>query len=450
MSTTLHHLPLRRYVRAASSGLATNTQWLGLMAANAAALDEAPWHETPDTAALLPVNDPTQTFAGATAYDAWKQSGDAQSGTGRQCAYAGAAAYRVALPSGVTVQSVSVRLHADKFCVGGLSLVAALSDSSVPLPAWGRAFAGDAREDGCLSVDAASKVSQSANASGAVTLAIETPAERSAPYLYLLLHLTDYESQRREYWIEGSGCIDGASIAVTVEEDVSDGSASLVALPLETVPCVREGHAAVQRAYFDFDDPAPRLFSGADAASVGTRLARAVLSGGAAAGAAAEDAAEPVGFRAAAGVALESDPPDALTCGWISREGPGAYAPDCAHGSALAVFLPDAPLAGRSIGIPVRLSAGAGRVRFVLAEVSSPAVGAIDWADAATLSGSADAVLGVAEATAGTTAAGASIPIRRDAAERFAVLYALPVSLAEYAPGGVRLEPVHVNSLQIQ
>lgn len=449
MSTTLHHLPLRRYVRTVSSGLATNTQWLGLMSANAAALDEAPWHETPDTAALLPVNDPTQTFAGATQYDAWKQSGNAAAGTGRQCAYAGAAAYRVALPEGVTVQSVSVRLHADKFCVGGLSLAAVVSDSPEPLPGWGRAFEGDARSDGLLAVAVTSKVSESSNASGEFVLTFETPAQ-GTPYLYLILHLTDYESQRREYWIEGSGCIDGASIAVTVEEDVSDGSASLVALPLETVPCVREGHAAVQRAYFAFDDPAPRLFSGADAASVGTRLARAVLSGGAAAGAAAEDAAEPVGFRAAAGVALESDPPDALTCGWLSREGPGAYAPDCAHGSALAVFLPDAPLAGRSIGIPVRLSAGAGRVRFVLAEVSSPAVGAIDWADAATLSGSADAVLGVAEATAGTIAAVASIPIRRDAAERFAVLYALPVSLAEYAPGGVRLEPVHVNSLQIQ
>ena len=449
MPTTLRHLPLRRYVRTVSSGLATNTQWLGLMSANAAALDEAPWHETPDTAALLPVNDPTQTFAGTTQYDAWKQSGNAQTGTGRQCAYAGAAAYRVALPEGVTATAVAVRLHADKFCVGGLSLVGVVSDSPEPLPGWGHAFEGDARSDGLLAVAVTSKVSESSNASGEFVLTFETPPQ-GTPYLYLILHLTDYESQRREYWIEGSGCIDGASIAVTVEEDVSDGSASLVALPLETVPCVREGHAAVQRAYFAFDDPAPRLFSGADAASVGTRLARAVLSGGAASGAASGESVEPCGFLAAPGIRDEADPPDALTCGWISREGPGAYAPDCAHGSAVAVFLPDTPLAGRTLEIPVRLAAGAGRVRFVLVETASPDVGALDWSDAATLSGSADAVLGVAEATAGTTAAGASIPIRRDAAERFAVLYALPVALAAYAPGGVHLEPVHANSLSIR
>ena len=449
MPTTLRHLPLRRYVRTVSSGLATNTQWLGLMSANAAALDEAPWHETPDAAATLPVNDPTQTFAGATQYDAWKQSGNAAAGTGRQCAYAGAAAYRVALPEGVTATAVSVRLHADKFCVGGLSLAAVVSGSPEPLPGWGRAFEGDDRQDGCLSVDAATKVSQSANSSGEFMLTFETPAAQGTPYLYLVIHLADYESQRREYWIEGSGCLDGASVAVEVAEEVGGGSATLAALPLETVPCVREGRAAVQRAYFAFDDPAPRLFSGAPAASVGTRLARAVLSGGAAAGATSGESAEPCGFLAAPGIRDEADPPDALTCGWISREGAGAYAPDCAHGSAVAVFLPDVPLAGRTLEIPVRLAAGAGRVRFVLAESASPDVGALDWTDAATLSGAADAVLGVAEATVGTTAAVASIPIRRDAAERFAVLYALPVALAEYAPGGVRLVPVHANSLQI-
>lgn len=454
MSTNLTGLAVQRFTRTVSSGLATNTEWLGLMAANAAALAAAPWLESPSAAATLPVNDPTRSFAGATAYDAWKQSGDASTGTGRQCAYAGMAAYRVALPAPLTVQSVSVRLAADKFCVGGLSLVAVESDAATPEAAWNGAYAGaDAVRQTGLLAETAEKVSASTNRSGVVTLDLsDVSGTHSA--VWLLLALADYTAARREYWIEGSGCIDAQSIEVVVAEDVPADEDARPPIPLEIVPCASaesEGAPPIlaQRAWIAYNNP--RILRGvAEPESLCSRLCAAVLSGAAAAAASGgtRDADPPSGFRTGRGARDESDQPDTIHCS-ARADSTGADASSVAAAAA-AVYLVDRALAGRRIRVPVRATDGEGLVRIVLVESATPDVSSIDWTDEALLAGGSAACLGCADAAAAAAGSVVYVPIRRDAAERFGFLLMLPVSVAAVGPDrSFAIAPININSLLI-
>lgn len=452
MSATLTGLPVRRFTRTVASGLATNTEWLGLMAANAAALDAAPWLESATAAATLPVNDPTRSFGGETGYDAWKQSGDAATGTGRQCAYAGMAAYRVALPAALTVQSVSVRLAADKFCVGGLTLAGIASDAAVPAPGWGRAYEGsDAVRQTGLLAETAEKISASTNRSAVFTLDLSGGPHAA---VWLLLALTDYTAARREYWIEGSGCIDADSIEVVVAEDVPADESARPPIPLEIVPCASDesdGPVPIlaQRAWIAYDNP--RALRGVAAPeSLCSRLCAAVLSGAAAAAASGGTRAAdpPSGFRTGRGARDEADEPDTIRCS-SRADSTGADASSVAA-TAAAVYLVDRTLAGRRIRVPVRATAGEGIIRIILFESATPDVSSIDWTDETLLAGGSAACLGCADAAADAAGSFVDVPIRRDATERFGLLLMLPVAVSAVGPDrSFAVAPVNITSLQI-
>lgn len=233
MATTLK-ATATRYIKRAHSGTITNTQWLGAMESTAAALETAPWRRAYAAASRLPLNNPLLTHDND-AYDAYQQSGAAVPESGEQCIWMGAAAYRISLPAGEPVTGVSFRLAADKFAVGGLRVAAVLSDDDVPPAAWGMclkggvgaiedatgAFATPATEtaagtgiyDGVLATTEP-LVSRELNKAGEFSLDLSSELAAHA-YLYLIITMQDYGRWRREYYVEGSGLIDGGSIAVT-------------------------------------------------------------------------------------------------------------------------------------------------------------------------------------------------------------------------------------------
>ncbi len=233
MATTLN-ATASRFIKRAKSGTITNTQWLGSMESTAAALETAPWRRAYAAASRLPINNPLLTHDDD-AYDAFQQSGAAVPESGEQGIWMGAAAYRIKLPAGEPVTGVSFRLAADKFAVGGLRVAAVLSDDDVPPAAWGMclkggvgaiedatgAFATPATEtaagsgiyDGVLATTEP-LVSRELNKAGEFSLDLSSELAAHA-YLYLIITMQDYGRWRREYYVEGSGLIDGGSLAVT-------------------------------------------------------------------------------------------------------------------------------------------------------------------------------------------------------------------------------------------
>lgn len=260
---TTAKLQYTRFIRRANSGTVTNTQFIQAMESVADALKGSPWIESTIGASVLPVNVPTRPDFSGEEFDCYRQSGNAQSATGTQDIFGGIAAYRLRIPaeaSATFVKSVSFRAATDKFCVGGLKIAAILSNDSAPPEDWSILRLGgaggvadasgdfstlgtvDAEENETAGIlaESAALVSASENHAGEFTLDLSA-VTTAYQYLYLVVSLFDFAAWRREYWVEGSGLIDGPSIAVTfdatgLEIESSDYD---VRLPLRAVGTVK-------------------------------------------------------------------------------------------------------------------------------------------------------------------------------------------------------------------
>lgn len=234
MSTTLK-VPYKRFTRRAQSGLLTNTQWLSAMASTSEYLRVAPWVKSEIAIAMFPVNTPSTPSFFSDVYDCFKQSGDAQSGTGSQRIFMGMSAYQLKIPTSASstfISSILFRAGSDKFCVGGLKISAILSNSETPPTDWlllrngGAGVIADttstfatygtmdeANETLGVLAETSNTISGSSGHVGSflLNLSAVTTAYR---YLYLVVSLFDHQTYRREYWVEGSGAIDGDSIEV--------------------------------------------------------------------------------------------------------------------------------------------------------------------------------------------------------------------------------------------
>lgn len=183
----------------------------------------------------MPINDPRRADFGSDEYDAYKQSGAADDKSGQMRVWMGAAAYSIKLP-GSSVSAVRLRAAADKFCAGGLHIAVCLSDTATPPASWAMCRSGginatpdatgaystaattleDGRTVGVLAATAASHTADE-NKSGIVELALA-----GAPvcqYMHIVVSLYDPALSRREYYVEGSGLVSGAGIAVIFAAD---------------------------------------------------------------------------------------------------------------------------------------------------------------------------------------------------------------------------------------
>lgn len=267
MKTTVT-LPYTRFIRRANSGVITNTQWLGAMDSTFEALKTAPWIETAEQNARHTVNDPINLDFSGAEYDAFRQSGAAIAETGEQVCFMGMAVYRIAVPS--TAQSthitgISFRASSDKFCVGGLKIAAILSNSATPPTDWeilrhgGTASAPDVtgkfatigavdeqnNETAGILADTATSTATAQNHAGTFTLDLSDNAA-SYTHIYLAVSMFQAAGTRREYWIEGSGAIDGTSIAVTFAEAIT--------IPDPPVPVVMAARQAAASRRVTFSD----------------------------------------------------------------------------------------------------------------------------------------------------------------------------------------------------
>ena len=260
---TTAKLQFTRFVRRANSGTVTNTQFIQAMESVADALKSSPWIESTIGASVLPVNVPTRPDFSGEEFDAYRQSGNAQSATGTQDIFGGMAAYRLRIPAEASetfVRSVSFRAATDKFCVGGLKVAAILSNDPTPPEDWSILRLGGAggvvdssgnfatlgpvdaegNETAGILAESAALVSASKNHAGEFTLDLSS-VTTAYQYLYLVVSMFDFAAWRREYWVEGSGLIDGSSIAVTFDADgLEIESADYdVRLPLRAVGTVK-------------------------------------------------------------------------------------------------------------------------------------------------------------------------------------------------------------------
>jgi hypothetical protein len=240
MSDTLT-LPFVRFTRQFHTDPATLTAWLATLAAGIEGLKTAPWvAAAAGTAATLPLSDPTGQFE-SQSYDAFKASGDAAAS--RQAAYLGMAAYRFKIPAdalagtAANIESVAVKAYADKFLWKGLLLAAYVSASDTPSADWAVLRSGDvatALTDGVGVLPEPDPATATAtNKSAVLTM---TPAAALAPqaYLWLVVQLADWEANAYEYWIEGAGMLEGSSVAVTFDRDVTaDAPDTTWAYPVE-------------------------------------------------------------------------------------------------------------------------------------------------------------------------------------------------------------------------
>lgn len=278
---TTAKLKFTRFIRRANSGTVTNTQFIQAMESVADALKVSPWTESTIGASVLPVNVPTRPDFSGEEFDCYRQSGNAVSATGTQDIFGGMCAYRLQIPSEASatfVQSVSFRAATDKFCVGGLKVAAILSNDSAPPEDWSILRLGgaggvvdssgnfatlgtvDAEEIETAGIlpEAAALVSASENHAGEFTLDLSA-VTTAYQYLYLVVSLFDFTAWRREYWVEGSGLIDGPSIAVTfdatgLEIESADYD---VRLPLRAVGTVQ--NVVFQKACFNLESDSLRM-----------------------------------------------------------------------------------------------------------------------------------------------------------------------------------------------
>lgn len=230
MSDYVMKLPYVRFVRQVSGESKALTQWKVSMKEILEALKVAVWQQSDKdpTLVTMPVNTPL-TFTLSHAYDSFKMSSTvAQSG--KQTCHMGMSAYRFKIPSDANsgdkrIKSITFTLGADKFNVKGLKVSAYFSDTATPPTDWATCRAGNvATED--LTTNGVShgvlpsletSVSASANKSGEYTLSLTQSIDYN--YVYLIITNWDYEDYRatREYYIDGSGVINGPTVSVTFE-----------------------------------------------------------------------------------------------------------------------------------------------------------------------------------------------------------------------------------------
>lgn len=222
-------LPYVRFVRQVQSSSKAIVQWKTTMAETFEALKVASWRES--TALLadvsMPVNAPL-TFTPNDKYDAFKMSSTV-AGTGRQTCYMGMVAYRYKIPADAITDStyptlVKLTLGADKFNVSGLRVAVYLSDTATPPTNWTTCREGtEYIPDETISLVTlgvlASReplVANASNVGGDYTVTFDPAIAANSAYLYVIISLFDYEDFRasREYYIEGSGVLDGANVEV--------------------------------------------------------------------------------------------------------------------------------------------------------------------------------------------------------------------------------------------
>lgn len=228
MPTTLS-LPFVRFTRQAYAGPATITAWKSTLAQAVEALKVASWVRAPqDTTVELPQNDPTGQTQGAM-FDAFKASGDAADS--KESAYLGMTAYRFKIPSDATsgtpanVTSIALQVAADKFLWKGLLISAYVSSSDTPSTDWTVLATGDVATPvdslgrGVLYEDAPA----TKNATNKLETVTLTPASPIAPnsYLWIIIQLAGWTSDKYEYWIEGSGMLLGSLCEVTFSRSVT-------------------------------------------------------------------------------------------------------------------------------------------------------------------------------------------------------------------------------------
>lgn len=236
-------LPYVRFVRRVSSASKAITQWKSTMAETFEALKIAPWREATALAAdvSMPVNAPL-TFAPSDAYDTYKMSSTVAT-TGKQICYMGMVAYRYTIPADAITDSthptaVTLSLGADKFNTSGLRVALYLSNTATPPTDWticreGTQHIADETIDTVTLGILASRtllVSGSVNAAGDYTVTFDPVISANNSYLYVIISNYDYEDSRasREYYIEGSGVLDGANVQVSFEAAVTADSPVLI------------------------------------------------------------------------------------------------------------------------------------------------------------------------------------------------------------------------------
>lgn len=229
MSTTLT-LPFVRFVKQYHTEPAANTSYLATLARAVEGLKTAPWKEAePGTLVETPISNSVLSFE-SDAYDAFKSSGDAVPNSGKQAVYVGMVAYRFKLPDDALVattakvKSIVLTAYADKFNWKGLLISAYLSNSYNPPTDWDTLAAGDiatAITDGVGILPEANPATKTAtNKSGIVTLTYVVNAEPKA-YLYIIVQLANWLVCKYEYWVEGSGMIDGSTLLVEFDRSVT-------------------------------------------------------------------------------------------------------------------------------------------------------------------------------------------------------------------------------------
>jgi hypothetical protein len=229
-------LPYVRFVRRVQSANKAIVQWKTTMAETFEALKIASWKESTALASevSMPVNAPL-TFTPSDAYDTFKMSSTV-AGSGKQTCHMGMAAYRFTIPADAITDSthptaVTLSLGTDKFNTSGLRVALYLSNTDTPPTDWticreGTQHIPDETIDTVTLGILASRtllVSTATNSAGEYTVTFDPVIAANNAYLYVIISNYDYEDYRasREYYIEGSGVLDGANVQVGFEASVT-------------------------------------------------------------------------------------------------------------------------------------------------------------------------------------------------------------------------------------
>ena len=236
MSTTTLKLPYKRFVAQVSTGVPrSKSTYIALMEENLEALKKCPWREANDQPVALANHDFTASTHFSDALDAFKMTGNYNSQTNTEVAYAGMVAYRFKIPASaisgsVSVASVSLPVSRDRFLKSGLHVAAALSESATPTSDWATVRgSGDLAASSVLVQTAANLMSGSA---GADAVAIDLSGVSSgnpAAYLWIYVTLEDYTDhwemynarEKRLYAIEGSAMLTGGGVSVAFDGEVT-------------------------------------------------------------------------------------------------------------------------------------------------------------------------------------------------------------------------------------
>ena len=243
MATTLK-LPYVRYVRQVQSAPGALPQFVAMMNDNFERLKDASWIQATASASdiAMPANDPL-TFAPSTAYDAYKMS-STTAASGIETAYAGMAAYRFAIPADAIsgskyIRGLTVTLGADKFAYSGIKVAIHATNTSTPTTDWdfirtggygstldvAKEFAtydADPEVYGVLTGHVAT-VSTATNQAAAYTFDLSGLGNTNYSYLFVYITMFNYTDYRanRQYWVEGSGIVNGATAEVTFASDTT-------------------------------------------------------------------------------------------------------------------------------------------------------------------------------------------------------------------------------------